>query len=153
MLFTGDFSYVYYESKLYSFVGVFSFDYVDSQFMKSSSIMELIHQTMINSRNKNVQYFIRSRLPQEAPIPVNILYPISRGNVVNSLMHNARLVIRKHIRFDHIDQLHIPTSLKDYLRDAQYYYEESDMPLPVCDVTREPLPPPLPPGRRRQPSL
>lgn len=103
---------------------------------------------MIKSRNKDVQYFIRSRAPMEPPIPVNILYPISRGNVVNSLMHNTRLVVRKHVRFDHIDQLHIPSSLKSYLKDAQYYYEESEGPLPICDVTRDPLPPPLPPGRR-----
>lgn len=128
--------------------GIFSFDYVDSQFMKSNSILELIHSTMIKSRNKEVQYFVRARGPAEAPIPVNILYPISRDNLVHSLMHNARHVIRRQVRFDHIDKLHIPTSLKNYLKDAQYYYEESDTPLPVCDVTRPPLPPPLPAGPR-----
>lgn len=129
-------------------LGVFSFDYMDSQFMKSNSILELIHSTMIRSRNKEVQYFVRARGPAEAPIPVNILYPISRDNIVHSLMHSARLVIRKHVRYDHIDQLFIPGSLKEYLKDAQYYVEDSDDPLPVCDVTKPPIPPPLPPGPR-----
>lgn len=103
---------------------------------------------MIKSRNKDVQYFIRSHVPREPPIPVNILYPISRANLVNSLMHNSRLVIRARVRFDHIDQLPIPTSLKIYLKDSQYYCEDTMTPLPICDTTRDPLPPPLPPGRR-----
>lgn len=99
---------------------------------------------MTRSRNREVQFFVRSRGAHEAPIPVKILYPVSRDNVVHSLMHLARSTIRKYVRLDHIDQLVLPSSLKSYLKDSQYLYEEDGSPLPVFDVNQPPMTPPLP---------
>lgn len=108
---------------------------------------------MMKSRNKEIQIFVRARGPYEAPIPVNILYPVSRDNAVHSLLHLTRSTIRKRVRLDHIDYLTIPTHLKEYLKDSQYLYEQTDSALPVIDITQAPplppptKPPPLPPRR------
>lgn len=118
--------------------------------MRYSSILDLVYNTMTRSRNREIQFFVRGRGQLDAPVPVNILYPISRDHVVHSLMHIARSSIRKHVRFDHLDKLNLPTTLKSYLKDPQYLYEESDEPVPVCDINQPPIPPPLPPSGLRQ---
>jgi len=126
---------------VYTFVGMFSFDYLNS-LMRRPSILDLVHTTMTQSRNKRVQYFIKPRIPSEPPVPVNILYPISRNDVVHSLLHLCRSTIRGNIRLDHIERLTIPSSLKDYVRDGQYYCEDTVTASPPYDVNRPPPPPP-----------
>lgn len=126
--------------------------------MRCSSILDLIYNTMTRSRNKEIQFFVRSRGAHEAPTPVKILYPVSRDNVVHSLLHLTRSTIRKYVRLDHIDQLMLPSSLKSYLKDSQYLYEENGSPPPVFDTNQPPMPPPLPlhtapPLPQRNPSI
>lgn len=135
------YNYAHFTYFVFVVVGIFSFDHVSLN-MRCPSILNLIYTMMTLSRDKKLQLFVRSRDMNEAPMPVYILYPISRDNVVHSLLHLARSTIRKYVRFDHIDGLILPSVLKGYLKDSQYLYEDSDSPPPVCDTSLIPPPPP-----------
>ncbi|XP_071510397.1 uncharacterized protein [Diadema antillarum] len=87
----------------------------------SSSIVEFIEEAMRHSRNGRFLYFLRPRWPGLPPIPLQLLYPISRFQKARSLQHMCRFVIRRHVRLDHIDALPLPRRLKEYLREGQYY--------------------------------
>ncbi|XP_041481206.1 uncharacterized protein LOC121428560 isoform X1 [Lytechinus variegatus] len=87
----------------------------------SSSIVEFIEEAMRHSRNGRFLYFLRPRWPGLPPVPLQLLYPISRFQKARSLQHMCRFVIRRHVRLDHIDALPLPRRLKEYLREGQYY--------------------------------
>ncbi|OWF44601.1 uncharacterized protein LOC110458131 isoform X2 [Mizuhopecten yessoensis] len=88
-----------------------------------ATIREFIEQCVKNSRNGQFLYFIRPSGPGSPPMPVHLLHPISRYKQMQSLQHMCRFQILQKVRRDHIDKLPIPTQIKDYLKDPQYYVE------------------------------
>ncbi|XP_069108563.1 uro-adherence factor A-like isoform X2 [Argopecten irradians] len=88
-----------------------------------ATIREFIEQCVKNSRNGQFLYFIRPSGPGSPPMPVHLLHPVSRYKQMQSLQHMCRFQILQKVRRDHIDKLPIPTQIKDYLKDPQYYVE------------------------------
>ena len=116
---------IYYNMYDVKFSGKFSFwSQPDSH--GKSTIKEFIEQCVKNSRNGQFLYFIRPSGPGSPPMPVHLLYPISRYRQMRSLQHMCRFCILQFLRRDHIDALGIPTRIKDYLKDPQYYVEYLD---------------------------
>jgi suppressor of cytokine signaling 7 len=56
-------------------------------------------------------------------MPVHLLHPVSRVKQMRSLQHTCRFKILQIVRRDHIDYLPLPTFVKNYLKEAQYYVE------------------------------
>lgn len=104
------------------FPGKFSF-WSQPDSLGKSTIKEFIEQCVRNSRNGQFLYFIRPSGPGAPPMPVHLLHPVSRFRQMQSLQHMCRFQILQIVRRDHIDQLPIPTRIKDYLRESQYYVE------------------------------
>lgn len=102
--------------------GKFSF-WSQPDSLGKSTIKEFIEQCVRNSRNGQFLYFIRPSGPGAPPMPVHLLHPVSRFRQMQSLQHMCRFQILQIVRRDHIDRLPIPTSIKDYLRESQYYVE------------------------------
>ncbi|XP_076089196.1 uncharacterized protein LOC143059561 [Mytilus galloprovincialis] len=88
-----------------------------------STIKQFIEQCVQNSRNGQFLYFVRPSGPGAPPMPVHLLHPVSRFKQMQSLQHSCRFKILQIVRRDHIDSLPIPTSIKNYLKEAQYYVE------------------------------
>ncbi|CAC5389379.1 SOCS6_7 [Mytilus coruscus] len=88
-----------------------------------STIKQFIEQCVQNSRNGQFLYFVRPSGPGAPPMPVHLLHPVSRFKQMQSLQHTCRFKILQIVRRDHIDSLPIPTSIKNYLKEAQYYVE------------------------------
>ncbi|XP_033728998.1 uncharacterized protein LOC117318106 [Pecten maximus] len=88
-----------------------------------ATIREFIEQCVKNSRNGQFLYFIRPSGPGSPPMPVHLLHPVSRYKQMQSLQHMCRFQILQKVRRDHIDTLPIPTQIKNYLKDPQYYVE------------------------------
>ncbi|KAK3611772.1 hypothetical protein CHS0354_014123 [Potamilus streckersoni] len=88
-----------------------------------STIKDFVEQCMINSSNGRFLYFIRPSGPGAPPLPIQLIYPVSRFAQMSSLQHMCRFRILQIVRRDHVDQLPIPTRIKEYLREAQYYVE------------------------------
>ncbi|XP_060591812.1 uncharacterized protein LOC132746619 isoform X2 [Ruditapes philippinarum] len=91
-----------------------------------STIKEFIEQCVENSRNGRFLYFIRPSGPGSPPMPIQLLNPVSRFKQMRSLQHMCRFRILQLARRDHIDHLPIPTRIKQYLKEAQYYVESLD---------------------------
>ena len=99
----------------YYFSGKFDFsDIVSSGY---SSIKELIEESVRKSSMGHAIFFL------ESLAPVYFLHPVSRFLQMQSLQHICRFQILEKVRRDHIESLPIPTSIKDYLREHQYYVE------------------------------
>ena len=78
---------------------------------------------MEHSRSGKFLYFLRPRAPGLPPAPVQLLFPVSRFRIMQSLQHMCRFVILKHVRYDHIEKLPLPRKLENYLKESQYYTE------------------------------
>lgn len=102
--------------------GKFSF-WSQPDSLGKSTIKDFIEQCVRNSRNGQFLYFIRPSGPGAPPMPVHLLHPVSRFRQMQSLQHMCRFQILQIVRRDHIDRLPIPRSIKDYLRQSQYYVE------------------------------
>lgn len=102
--------------------GKFSF-WSQPDSLGKSTIKEFIEQCVRNSRNGQFLYFIRPSGPGTPPMPVYLLHPVSRFRQMQSLQHVCRFQILQIVRRDHIDRLPIPTRIKEYLRESQYYVE------------------------------
>lgn len=113
----------FYSMVMVNFIpGKFSF-WSQPDSLGKSTIKEFIEQCVRNSRNGQFLYFIRPSGPGAPPMPVHLLHPVSRFRQMQSLQHMCRFQILQIVRRDHIDRLPIPTSIKDYLRESQYYVE------------------------------
>jgi len=88
-----------------------------------STIRQFIEQCVQNSRNGQFLYFVRPSGPGAPPMPVPLLHPVSRFKQMQSLQHTCRFKILQIVRRDHIDYLPLPTFVKNYLKEAQYYVE------------------------------
>lgn len=88
-----------------------------------STIKDFIEQCVDNSRNGRFLYFIRPSAPGAPPLPIHLLHPVSRFAQMRSLQHMCRFAILQMVRRDHIDDLPVPTRIKKYLQEAQYYVE------------------------------
>ncbi|XP_076459548.1 uncharacterized protein LOC143292824 [Babylonia areolata] len=86
-------------------------------------ICQFIEQTVEHSKKGNFIYFQRSPNSNADPLPIQLLYPVSRFYRVPSLQHICRFLILGQVRRDHIDQLPLPQKVKDYLSEKQYYVE------------------------------
>lgn len=88
-----------------------------------AQICQFIEQTVQNSRNGRFLYFLRPSGPGSPPLPIQLLYPVSRFCRVPSLQHMCRFLVLRCVRRDHIDCLPIPEKVKGYLLEKQYYVE------------------------------
>jgi len=109
-----------YSSIVFPVAGQFSF-YSQPKSHGAASIVEFMERAMAYSRSGQFLYFLRPNAPGLAPAPVQLLYPVSRLDSVPSLQHLCRFVIASRVRRDHIDFLPTPTSLKEYLKQTQFY--------------------------------
>ena len=98
--------------------GVFSF-YAQPDSEGYSSIVDLIEHSM-NESQTGIFYYSRSRSPGAPHFPVWLTKPVSRFTQVRSLQYLCRFVIRQYTRYDHIQQLPLPTTLKGWIEENQY---------------------------------
>lgn len=104
------------------FAGLFSFwSQPDSH--GKAKICQFIEQTVENSKNGRFLYFLRPAGPGSPPLPIQLLYPVSRFCRVPSLQHMCRFLVLRWVRRDHIDHLPLPQKVKAYLLEKQYYVE------------------------------
>ncbi|KAK3732042.1 hypothetical protein RRG08_026429 [Elysia crispata] len=99
--------------------GMFSF-YAQPDTEGYPSIVDLIERSM-NDSQTGIFYYSRSRSPEADKIPVRLTKPVSRFTQVQSLQHMCRFVIRQYTRYDHIQQLPLPNSLKGWIEENQYW--------------------------------
>ena len=104
------------------FLGTFSF-YSQPKSHGEGTIVQFIEKAMEHSRSGKFLYFLRPRAPGLPPAPVQLLFPVSRFRIMQSLQHMCRFVILKYVRYDHIDYLPLPPKIKGYLKESQYYTE------------------------------
>ena len=98
--------------------GVFSF-YAQPESEGYTSIVDLIEHSMTDSKT-GVFCYSRARAPGAPSFPVRLTKPVSRFTHVRSLQYLCRFVIRQYTRFDHIQTLPLPTSIKGWLEENQY---------------------------------
>jgi hypothetical protein len=98
--------------------GVFSF-YAQPEGDGYSSIVDLIEHSM-NDSQTGVFCYSRARTPGSPSFPVRLTKPVSRFTQVRTLQYLCRFVIRQYTRFDHIQTLPLPTSIKGWLLENQY---------------------------------
>ena len=98
--------------------GVFSF-YAQPESEGYSSIVDLIEHSMSDSQT-GVFCYSRARTPGSPSFPVRLTKPVSRFTQVRSLQYLCRFVIRQYTRFDHIQKLPLPSSIKGWLEENQY---------------------------------
>lgn len=91
-----------------------------------AQICQFIEQTVENSKNGRFLYFLRPAGPGSPPLPIQLLYPVSRFFRVPSLQHMCRFLVLRRVRRDHIDFLPVPQKVKGYLLEKQYYVETLD---------------------------
>ncbi|CAL1536528.1 unnamed protein product [Lymnaea stagnalis] len=98
--------------------GMFSF-YAQPDTEGYPSIVDLIEHSM-NDSQTGIFYYSRSRSPGAPQFPVRLTKPVSRFTQVRSLQYLCRFVIRQYTRYDHIQQLPLPTTLKGWIEENQY---------------------------------
>ena len=98
--------------------GVFSF-YAQPDSEGYHSIVDLIEHSM-NESQTGIFYYSRSQLPGAPQIPVVLTKPVSRFTQVRSLQYLCRFVIRENTRYDLIQKLPLPTTLKGWIEENQY---------------------------------
>uniref|UniRef100_A0A2C9JII6 Suppressor of cytokine signaling 7 n=1 Tax=Biomphalaria glabrata TaxID=6526 RepID=A0A2C9JII6_BIOGL len=98
--------------------GMFSF-YAQPDTEGYPSIVDLIEHSM-NDSQTSIFYYSRSRSPGAPQFPVRLTKPVSRFTQVRSLQYLCRFVIRQYTRYDHIQQLPLPTTLKGWIEENQY---------------------------------
>jgi len=90
---------------------------------KSNTIVDFIENAVEHSRSGRYLFFLHRR-PVLGPMRVQLLHPVSRFKEVQSLQHMCRYVIVKHVRRDLLNQLPVPTRMKQYLNTPFYYSEQ-----------------------------
>jgi len=90
---------------------------------KSNTIVDFIENAVEHSRSGRYLFFLHRR-PVLGPMRVQLLHPVSRFKRVQSLQHLCRYIIVKHVRKDHLDQLPVPSRIKNYLNTPFYYSEQ-----------------------------
>jgi len=90
---------------------------------KSNTIVDFIENAVEHSRSGRYLFFLHRR-PVLGPMRVQLLHPVSRYKEVQSLQHMCRYVIVKHVRRDLLNQLPVPTRMKQYLNTPFYYSEQ-----------------------------
>ncbi len=98
--------------------GVFSF-YAQPETEGYTSIVDLIEHSMTDSQT-GVFCYSRARAPGSPSFPVRLTKPVSRFTQVRSLQYLCRFVIRQYTRFDHIQKLPLPSSIREWLEENQY---------------------------------
>ena len=98
--------------------GMFSF-YAQPDTEGYPSIVDLIEHSM-NDSQTGIFCYSRSRSPGAPSFPVRLTKPVSRFTQVRSLQYLCRFVIRQYTRFDHIQHLPLPTTLKGWIEENQY---------------------------------
>lgn len=98
--------------------GMFSF-YAQPDTEGYPSIVDLIEHSM-NDSQSGIFCYSRSRSPGAPSFPVRLTKPVSRFTQVRSLQYLCRFVIRQYTRFDHIQHLPLPTTLKGWIEENQY---------------------------------
>ncbi|XP_014784029.1 uncharacterized protein LOC106879106 [Octopus bimaculoides] len=100
--------------------GMFSF-YAQPDTEGYPSIVDLIEHSMSDSEQKTrIICYYRYWLPGSPSFPVRLTKPVSRFTQVRSLQYLCRFVIRQYTRFDHIQQLPLPNSIKGWIEENQY---------------------------------
>lgn len=97
--------------------GVFSFYAPETE--GYPSIVELIEHSMSDSQT-GVFCYSRARSQGSPSFPVRLTKPVSRFTQVRSLQYLCRFVIRQYTRFDHLQKLPLPASIKGWLEENQY---------------------------------
>ncbi|XP_076449898.1 suppressor of cytokine signaling 5-like [Babylonia areolata] len=98
--------------------GMFSF-YAQPDTEGYPTIVDLIEHSM-NDSQTGIFCYSRSRSPGAPSFPVRLTKPVSRFTQVRSLQYLCRFVIRQYTRYDHIQQLPLPTTLKGWIEENQY---------------------------------
>lgn len=98
--------------------GVFSF-YAQPDSEGYPSIVDLIEHSM-NESQTGIFYYSRSDAPGAPQFPVWLTKPVSRFTQVRSLQYLCRFVIRQYTRYDHIQELPLPRTLKGWIEENQY---------------------------------
>ena len=98
--------------------GMFSF-YAQPDTEGYPSIVDLIEHSM-NDSQTGIFCYSRSRSPGAPSFPVRLTKPVSRFTQVRSLQYLCRFVIRQYTRFDHIQDLPLPTTIKGWIEENQY---------------------------------
>ncbi|ENN70913.1 phosphatidylinositol 3-kinase regulatory subunit alpha [Dendroctonus ponderosae] len=84
------------------------------------TVRELIEQAVKISSEEQVFCYTKSQ-GMEPNYPVRLLKPISRYDEVRSLQSLSRFVIRQHINVNDIENLCLPVTLIQYLREENYF--------------------------------
>ena len=98
--------------------GMFSF-YAQPDTEGYPSIVDLIEHSM-NDSQTGIFCYSRSRSPGAPSFPVRLTKPMSRFTQVRSLQYMCRFVIRQYTRYDHIQQLPLPSRIKGWIEENQY---------------------------------
>lgn len=91
--------------------------------IKSTSIIDIIEQTINSSNNSKNQYSILMQPTEIDPTTrfVELKHPLGRNQFLNPLKYWCRMAIRSRILdVSHIETLNLPQHLKEYLADACY---------------------------------
>ncbi|GAB0100266.1 suppressor of cytokine signaling 6 [Sergentomyia squamirostris] len=83
------------------------------------SIVDLIEDTMRKSKT-SVFCYVKSSSHMLPPFPVRLTIAVNRFYEVTSLQHLCRFNIRQNINLNNVEQLPLPTKLKDYIRENFY---------------------------------
>ena len=83
------------------------------------SIVDLIENSM-NDPQTGICSYSRHGSPSPPIYPVRLTKPVSRFTQVRSLQYMCRFVIRQYTRYDHIQQLPLPNSIKGWIGENQY---------------------------------
>ncbi|GAB1599190.1 uncharacterized protein LOC115210466 [Argonauta hians] len=111
-----------YHTRMEHHKGLFSFSSQPESHQRCM-IKDFMEQAMQNSEDGKFLYFLQAPGPGMPPVPIRLLYPVSRFSSISSLMHLCRFSILGFVRRDLIDNLPIPESLKLYLKESQYFVE------------------------------
>lgn len=98
--------------------GLFSF-YAQPEPEGHTSIVDLIEHSM-NYSQSGAFCYSRARTPGSPSFPVRLTKPVSRFTQVRTLQYLCRFVIRQYTRFDHIQELPLPSRIKGYIEEGHY---------------------------------
>lgn len=107
-----------HHTRIEHYKGTFNFT-SQSSFLSSTSIVELIERAMIYSQTHPYVSCLQPRPPGLNPIPIQLLYPVTRSVVLPSLQQLCRATIVRSVRIEDIDRLPITDRLKNYIRISQ----------------------------------
>ncbi len=97
-------------SSTFLIAGTFSF-YSQPKSHGAGTILEFIEKAMEHSRNGKFLYFLRPKAPGLPPAPVQLLYPVSRFRILQSLQHACRFVMDLYLNL-----------LKKFLQEIHFHW-------------------------------